>query len=450
MPKIVLIGAGGVIFAQNFIKDILMNEKLRSSEIVLMDINAERLKNASIFIQKISEKLGIVPNTTATTDLRKAVHKADYVITLFRAGTLEHQRIEQEIPRKYGVDQVVADTLGPGGVFRGLRTLKALLEVLDAMEQEAPGSYLLNYVNPMSINTIALSKRAKTIKVIGLCHSVQGTSHALSEYIGVDKDKVRYQAAGINHQAFFLKFEIDGKNAYPLLRKAMKNPAIYNKDKVRFEMFRHFGYFPTESSGHGSEYTPYIRKRKDLIDKFCRVDYPHTADGIDWGAMGAGRSGAALEICAGLQKRNEIEIAKLLSGTKEFDLNPSNEYAVQIIKAIELNHAFSANLNVVNRGLISNLPPECSVEVPCLIDGAGIMPCRIENYPEQLAGLNRCMINVQMLAAEGALGGDRRKIFHAIALDPLTAAVCSLDEIQSMTDELFDALKNDISQIFYK
>ncbi len=440
MARIVLVGAGGVIFAQNFIKDILLSPALRESEIVLMDIDAGRLNNAQIFARKIGEKLGLKPNLTATIDLDEAVAGADYVITLFRAGTLEHQRIEQEIPRKYGVDQVVGDTLGPGGVFRGLRTLKALFEVLAAMESGCPGAYLLNYVNPMSMNTIALSRRARTVKVIGLCHSVQHTASQLAGYIGVGKDRVRYLAAGVNHQAFMLKLEVDGQCAYPRLCEAMKKPEVYNHDKVRFELFRHFGYFPTEGSGHGSEYIPYIRKRKDLVEKFCRVDYPNTSDGIDWGAMSAGRSGASLEICAGLQARNEKTIAALLAGTKEFDLTPSEEYAVQIIQAIETNVTLAANLNVMNRGLIANLPPECCVEVPCLVNGGGNVPGRIEHYPEQLAGLNRGMINVQLLGAAGALGGDRRAIFHAIAQDPLTAAVCGLDEIQAMTDEMFAAL----------
>lgn len=445
MPKITLIGAGGVIFAQKFIKDILLSETLRNSQITLMDIDAGRLKNAEIFAEKISEKLGLKPDISATTDLLQAVKNADYVITLFRVGTLEHQKFEQEIPRKYGVDQVVADTLGPGGVFRGLRTLKALFEVVDAMEDECPDAYLLNYVNPMSMNTIALSRRAKTVKVLGLCHSVQGTSAQLARYIGAEQSDIRFLFAGINHQAFALKFELDGEDAYPRLRKAMSDEIIYNSDRVRFEIFRHFGYFPTESSGHGSEYIPYIRKRADLIEKFCSLPANSEKDYN----MGIGTSGAALKVCAELQEKNEKQIKALLNGEEEINLDHSNEYAVQIINALESNVPISANLNVMNHGLISSLPPECSVEVPCLVNGGGVSPCRIENYPEQLAGLNRGMINVQMLGAEGALSGDRKKIFQAIAMDPLTAAVCSLDEIQSMTDELFNALRNDIARKFF-
>ncbi len=446
MPKVVLIGAGGVIFAQNFIKDILIREALRDSEIALMDIDAGRLGNAVSFAKKIGEKLGVSPKISSSTDLRTSLKRADYVITIFRVGTLEHQRMEYEIPRKYGVDQVVGDSMGPGGMFRGLRTLKALFEVLDKMEEICPDAYLFNYVNPMSLNTIALNRRARSVKTIGLCHSVPHTASQLAGYIGVDKNKVRYQVAGINHQAFFLKFEADGHDAYPQLRDAMSKPEIYKKDKVRFELFRHFGYFPTESSGHGSEYIPYIRKRKDLIEKFCSLE-PDSGKAY---SMNTGTSGAALKACVELQKNNEKEITELLSGKKEFDINPSDEYAVQIINAIETNAALSANLNVINHGLIDTLPPESCVEVPCLVDGAGITPCKIENYPEQLAGLNRGMINFQMMGAEGAVSFDKRKIFQAIALDPLTAAVCSLDEIEDMTNELFASLRDQIDPKFFQ
>jgi len=273
----------------------------------------------------------------ATTNLNEAVSGADYVVTMFRCGTLEHQRIEQEIPRKYGVDQVVADTLGPGGVFRGLRTLKALFEVVDAMEKHCPGAYLLNYVNPMSINTIAMQRRAKTVKVIGLCHSVQHTIDQLSKYIEIEKSRITYHAAGVNHQAFFLKFDVDGKDGYPLLRGAMAKTAVYNKDKVRFEWFKHFGYFPTESSGHGSEYTPYIRKRKDLVDKLFRVDYPDIWDGVPHGNMKAGTSAAALECCEKMQISAERHIKSIIDGTTPIKLDKSDEYAIQIINSIESN-----------------------------------------------------------------------------------------------------------------
>ena len=451
MARIAIIGAGGVIFSQNLIKDILLDETLRkTSEVVLMDIDQGRLDLAVKFGEIISGKLNVEFHPVATTSLREALKGADYVVTIFRSGTIELQEIEYSIPKKYGMDQVVADSMGPGGIFRGLRTLKDLFEVLDTMEEVCPGAYLLNYVNPMSMNTIALSRRAKTVKVIGLCHSVRGTLHTLSNYLGIDARTVRYYAAGVNHQAFMLKFEQHGENLYPKIRELLNKPEVYKKDKVRFEILRHFDYFPTESSGHGSEYIPYIRKRQDLIDKFCSCDYPDISDGINWATMSAGVSGASVQICRGLQKRNLKHIEEYLNGTREIDLKNSEEYCIEVIGAIEKNENFSANLNVINNGLIPTLPPGAAVEVPCLVNGAGIFPCRIENYPEQLASLNRGMINAQILGAEGALACDRHKIFQAIACDPLTAATLGLDEIQAMTNDLFDALKEYIDPRFSK
>lgn len=268
MKKIVLIGAGGVLFAQKFIRDLLLDERLRTEyEICLMDIDPGRLAESEKAARIAADLLKKEFRYSATTDLRQAVRGAEFVLTVFRTGELHHQELEYGIPLKYGVDQVVSDTLGPGGVFRGLRTLKPLFEVLDMMEEEAPGAYLLNYVNPMSINTIALSDRAKTVKVIGLCHSVQLTAQTICKYLGIDRRKLRFRCAGVNHQSFFLKLEADGKDLYPELFKCLDRPEIYRQDKVRFELMRYFGYFPTESSGHGSEYVQYFRKRQDLIDR---------------------------------------------------------------------------------------------------------------------------------------------------------------------------------------
>lgn len=449
--KITLIGAGGVIFAQRFLKDIMLDPSLKNAEVCLMDISRERLENSFKYAMMTAEKLGVTPNFSMTTDLDEAVKQADYVITVFRCGTLECQRLEYEIPAKYGVSQVVADTAGPGGIFRGLRALKALLPIVDAMEKHCPGAYLLNYVNPMSINTIAAAKRAKTVKVIGLCHSVQGTLRSIASKVGVPFEELRTLTAGINHQAFFLKAEYQGQDIYPELFKAMENPEIYNKDKVRFEIMRHFGYFPTESSGHGSEYIPYFRKRQELIDKFCNVEEGVSfcdGDGIEFAPMFCGVPGAAYHLGKKMQQVNDEKIVKMLSGEIAIDTEPSAEYAISLISAIVNNRPFEANLNVMNHGLIPSLPPECCVEVPCLISGGGIQPTRIEDYPEELAGLNRGMISMQIMAAKGALSGSRKDIFHAVALDPLTAAVCSLDEIQAMTDELFAALQDEIDERF--
>ncbi|MBP5640236.1 MAG: hypothetical protein J6X55_12200 [Victivallales bacterium] len=449
MAKIAIIGAGGVIFTQNLIKDILLDECLKTSQVTLMDIDAGRLANAGKMSAIIAEQFGVEFHPELTTDLHQAVRNADYVFTVFSVGELKHQRLEYEIPAKYGVKQVVSDTLGPGGVFRGLRTLKALFEVVDAMEEECPGAYLLNYVNPMSLNIIALNRRAKTIKIIGLCHSVQHTVSVVANYLNVDRKKIHYVCAGVNHQAFFLKLELDGQSLYPALRKCLDKPEIYNRDKVRFEMMREFGYFPTESSGHGSEYVPYFRKRDDLLDKYCCVSVDYPDDRVKGYLMSAGVSGASLIVCQALQEINKKELEDLLNGTKKITKSQSVEYGIQIISAIERNVPFSANLNVMNHGLIPTLPPAACVEVPCLVSGGGVLPCKVEDYPEQLAALNRNMINVQLLGAQGALNCDRESVFHAIATDPLTAAVCSLAEIRQMTNELFEALKDQIAPAFF-
>ncbi len=449
--KIAIIGAGGVIFAQKLIKDIMLNGHLRSAEVMLMDISRERLEKSMKFSRMLAKALKAEIDLKSTVDLNEAVNGADFVLTIFRSGGIECQRYEYEIPLKYGVKQVVGDTAGPGGIFRGLRVLKDLLPVVDAMEKYCPGAYLLNYVNPMSINTIAASRRAKTVKVIGICHSVQGTIHCIAEWLGVPVEEISQQTAGVNHQAFVLKLEHKGRDLYPDLHKLLDNEEIYRRDRVRFEIMRHFGYFPTESSGHGSEYLPYFRKRDELLEKFCTADFQLFDDnGIDFAPMNAGVSGASFRICRQLQQCNDTKLEKMLNGDFEIDRKPSCEYAIQLINAIVSNQPYQANLNVMNHGLIPSLPPECAVEVPCLVSGGGIQPCRIENYPEQLAGLNRGMINMQLMAAAGALNCDRRQIFQAVALDPLTAAVCSLDEIQQMTDELFEALREEINPEFFK
>lgn len=439
MGKIAFIGAGGVIFTKNLVVDMLQDPILRDFKISLMDIHEGRLADSGVVIGKAAEKLGLKPDIEMTTDLSKALDGADYVFTIFRVGTLEEQRIEYEIPAKYGVRQVVGDTLNPGGIFRGLRVLPALVEVAKTMERLCPDAWLMNYVNPMSINTWALSKASK-IKTLGLCHSVQHTASQIAGFIGCKTGELDFQVAGVNHQAFFLKLERDGVDMYPALRKAMENPEIYKKEKVRFEMLRHFGYFVTEGSGHNSEYNQYFRKRTDLIEKFCMSDFQDESNGNPGHRMCAGEPGAALKVCEFLQKNASAQVKRLVSGEEKLEIKPSAEYGMKIVGAIESGRLMKANLNVMNEGLIDNLPRGCCVEVPCLVDGSGVQPCAIGRLPSQLATLNMGMVNVQTLAVEGFLEHDRRKIFHAICADPLASAVCSLDELQAITDELFQKL----------
>ena len=456
MFKIAIIGAGSIGFSLNFFKDYLLDGDLRErSEIALMDISEERLNHAVTLLKILMRELKVNANISATLNLEEALTDARYIVTVIRAGSVRMQDLEYEIPCEYGVKQVVGDSLGPGGIFRGLRVLQELFKVAECAERTAaPGAIWLNYVNPMSINTIALNRFCKRVRVYGLCHGVQATARGMASYVGKSVDEIVYRCVGINHQAFFLNFtDLEGNDLYPELRRVMNDPSSIpcRKEKVRFELMRHFGYFPTESSGHASEYIPYFRKRESLIEEFCKSEIPVWVgeDGVDYGPMTAGESGAAIRINVQRQANWPPYLQALLDGTKKLNTAPSQEYAMRIISAIENNRNFNANVNVMNQGLIPTLPPGASVEVPCLVNGSGIQPTCCPDYPEQCAALNRNMINVQLLAAAGALERDREKIHYAVAVDPLTAAVCSLREIREMTDKLFEALKEELDPGFF-
>lgn len=456
MFKIAIIGAGSIGFSLNFFKDYLLDGDLRErSEIALMDISEERLNHAVTLLKILMRELKVNANISATLNLEEALTDARYIVTVIRAGSVRMQDLEYEIPCEYGVKQVVGDSLGPGGIFRGLRVLKELFKVAECAERAAaPGAIWLNYVNPMSINTIALNRFCKRVRVYGLCHGVQATARGMASYVGKSVDEIVYRCVGINHQAFFLNFtDLEGNDLYPELRRVMNDPSSIpcRKEKVRFELMRHFGYFPTESSGHASEYIPYFRKRESLIEEFCKSEIPVWVgeDGVDYGPMTAGESGAAIRINVQRQANWPPYLQALLDGTKKLNTAPSQEYAMRIISAIENNRNFNANVNVMNQGLIPTLPPGASVEVPCLVNGSGIQPTCCPDYPEQCAALNRNMINVQLLAAAGALERDHEKIHYAVAVDPLTAAVCSLREIREMTDKLFEALKEELDPGFF-
>ena len=423
MFKIAIIGAGSIGFSLNFFKDYLLDGDLRErSEIALMDISEERLNHAVTLLKILMRELKVNANISATLNLEEALTDARYIVTVIRAGSVRMQDLEYEIPCEYGVKQVVGDSLGPGGIFRGLRVLKELFKVAECAERAAaPGAVWLNYVNPMSINTIALNRFCKRVRVYGLCHGVQATARGMASYVGKSVDEIVYRCVGINHQAFFLNFtDLEGNDLYPELRRVMNDPSSIpcRKEKVRFELMRHFGYFPTESSGHASEYIPYFRKRESLIEEFCKSEIPVWVgeDGVDYGPMTAGESGAAIRINVQRQANWPPYLQALLDGTKKLNTAPSQEYAMRIISAIENNRNFNANVNVMNQGLIPTLPPGASVEVPCLVNGSGIQPTCCPDYPEQCAALNRNMINVQLLAAAGALERDREKIHYILTI----------------------------------
>jgi alpha-galactosidase len=441
MPKITFVGAGSTVFAKNLLGDILGLPELADSEIALFDIDEERLRTSEVVAGKTAAAVGATPKLTTTTDRRRALDGADHVVTMFQIGGYEPSTvIDFEVPKRYGVRQTIGDTLGVGGIMRGLRTVPVLLDVCADMEQLCGDATLLQYVNPMSINCWAIN-RATTIRTVGLCHSVQHSAHQLAGDLGVPPDDVRYLCAGINHMAFYLRFgrrTDDGiEDLYPAIAEFATRGDVPSRgdpkrtdggtaglsDAVRYEMFRRLGYFVTESSEHFAEYVPWFikRDRPDLIDRF----------GIPLDEYPA-RCEIQLAGWEDLRARMEDPDATL-------DVAPSVEYGSAIIHSIETGQPRVVYGNVMNSGLITNLPDECCVEVPCLVDHNGIQPTRIGRIPPQLAALMQTNINVQSLTVEAILTGDRGHVYHAAMFDPHTAAELDLDQIWQLVDDLIDA-----------
>lgn len=431
MTKITLIGAGSAMFGKGFITDILTRPALAGATLSLMDINPDNLAIAEALAKKIADQVEAPARIEATTDRRRALDGADYVVCVIEApGGIEANKIERRISEKYGVDQAIGCTTGPGGVFRTLRYMPPMLEICRDMEALCPDALLLHYANPTTMVPWALNI-ASSIKSIGMCHSVQHTAMTLARYLGAPYQETGHWVAGVNHQAWFLRFEWQGKDAYPLLLEKMAEPEIYQQDRVRWEMMRYFGYFLTESSYHNSEYVPYFRKNPALIERF------------------APKVGGMQDHQSKYQRRGqELREAQRQEafGAGAVELKTSDEYAVGIIHAMETNIPYRFNGNVINTGLITNLPPGCCVEVPCMVDNMGVHPCYIGDLPPQCAALNRSRIAGDELAVKAALELDRKAAEQAVALDPLTAAICTLDQIHDMVDELFDALSEYLPQ----
>jgi len=419
LTKISLIGAGSVVFARRLLQDIVCVPELSDSTVSLMDTDSERLGLMSQFANKLVRDTGTNINVETTTERREALHGSDYVLTTIRVGDSYERDIG--IPLKYGVDQSVGDTIGPGGVFKALRTAPVLIDICEDIADVAPDANLLNYTNPMAIACWAIAE-ATDVPTIGLCHSVQHTTADLANYVGVSKERVKGWVAGINHLAWFLRFEVDGQDAYPKLIEAMQNPDIFSQDTVRFEVMKQFGYFVTESTRHMSEYTPYFRTNEQTIEDFnldqIRQDLQSRTVRID------DHYGQLLE---------DANTDRRLTAVR------SDEYACQIIEAMESDRPIVINGNVPNEGLIDNLLNLSSVEVPILIDKLGFHPMAVGELPGQLAALSRSNQAVQQMAVNAILDGDKEAAFHAIALDPLTSAVLSLGEIREMFDEMWSA-----------
>jgi alpha-galactosidase len=456
MPKIAFIGAGSTVFAKNLLTDIFSFPELSGSTIALMDIDLARLRTTERVAHRLAGLMGVQPKIEATLDRRAALAGADYVITMFQiAGYKPGTVIDFEIPKRYGLRATIADTLGIGGIMRALRTIPVLLDMAHDMEKLCPQATLLNYVNPMAMLTWAWT-RATPIKVVGLCHSVQGTAMQLAKDIGVPIDEINYLAGGINHMNFYLKFERrspDGvEDLYPRLHQVVAEQRVPDWNRVRYEMLERTGYFVTESSEHFSEYTPWFikRDRPDLLEKFnVPLDEYITRCEIQiagWELLSEYLENPDTFSIAGLEQRLEAEGVdqrmkdEVLWSAREFDdTSPSLEYGSLIIHSLETGAPRVVYGNVANHGLIDNLPQGCAVEVPCLVDKNGIQPVRIGAIPPHLAAMMQTNINVQNLTVEAALTGKREHIYHAAMLDPHTGAELDLAQIWSLVDDLIAA-----------
>ena len=426
MPRITFIGAGSIVFARTLVGDILSFDALSDSEIALMDIDEHRLEQTRRVAEAIVDNEGIEATVEATTNRREALEGADYVLNMINVGGTEPFENEIRIPESYGVEQAIGDTIGPGGIFRGLRTIPTMLDIAADMEELCPGALLLNYTNPMSIICTAMFE-ATDIDTVGLCHSVPHTASAIADYVDVPVEELDYRVAGVNHVAWFLSLERDGDDLYPALREAATDSATYERDTVRFEMLEHFGYFPTESSHHMSEYVPYFRTDADTIEAMTGTDHAErmpTATYLEgWTERSAKRDDPDLDV-----------------DLDSVGAERSEEYASRLVHSVETDTPRRMNLNVSNEtGAVGNLPGNVCVEVPVLVDGTGVTPCSVGDLPTSVAAFPRQHATVYRLAVEGALEGDREKVHRAVKHDPLTAAACTLDEIHEMTEELIEA-----------
>lgn len=435
MARIAIIGAGSQVFAQAMLRDSMTFPALAGSTFVLMDIDEERLSLMEKIARRLVQQGGYAAKIEATTDRREALKGADFVIVAILVGGREPIAVEIDIPLKYGVDQAIGDTMGPGGIFRFCRTIPTLLEIARDMKELCPQAVMLNYTNPMNMLCRALTRRSN-LQIVGLCHSVQEVVAELAQLLEVkDRSKVAHLVAGINHQAWVLRYDVGGVDRLPDIRRlAWENKSWWQRQTVKVEQTRYLGHYSTEASGHNSEYSWWFRKRPELKKKYT--------PGGGWN----GGSGFIKELY-----RTEREIfvggmRKVAEQTKPYDLRRGAEYGSYIMNALVTGEPFVFNGNVPNTGLITNLPPGASVEVPVVASKSGLQPCYVGALPPQLAALNNAVVNSQEMGVEAALSGNREMLFWAIAYDPLTAAVLSLEEIKAMVDEMFEAEKQWLPQ----
>ncbi|MBN1583923.1 MAG: alpha-glucosidase/alpha-galactosidase, partial [Anaerolineae bacterium] len=426
MLKIAVIGAGSVGFTRRLLRDILAVPEFADAEFRFMDISRENLDMATNLCRKMIADSNLAAKILPTMDRREAIRDTDYVLCVARVGGLEAFAHDVEIPLKYGVDQCVGDTLGPGGIFYALRTIPVLLDVAADMREVAPDALLINYSNPMAMNSWAM-RRAGGVRYIGLCHGVQGGHSLIAKALGLPPEEVDYVCAGINHQTWYIQVTHQGKDMLPFLLEAMENnPDIAAREPCRIDVLRRFGYFSTESNGHLSEYLPWYRKRPDEIARWI-----HPEHWID------GQTAGYLNHCRKMRNEYEEMYPQWLKEASQ-PIGPetrSQEHASYIIEALETGRPYRGHFNVGNTGLITNLPAGCTVELPCYVDGNGISPAWVGALPLPCAATCRVSINVQEMTVQAALTGDRELVKQAVMHDPLTGAVCNTEEIWAMCDE---------------
>ena len=424
MKKIVVIGAGSIIFSTTVMNDLLGTPSLSDAAFVLVNTHLERARSVENYVKRIVAQNGLKATISSTTDRREALKGADFVITTIKVGGSKAFQADFEIPKKYGIDVCVGECVGPGGVFRALRTIPVIVDIARDVQEICPHAVLLNYVNPMAMVCMSIGKTTN-LTFAGLCHGVQTTLDLISRYVNVKKDEIDYLAAGINHMAWFLKLEKDGKDLYPLFRENLDRPEYYVNEKVRGEVARHFGYFMTESSGHLSDYLPWFRKNPEALAQYC--DQP---------GLG-GETGFSYAFQKMMEEKyGSTDYLQFESGKLE---PRSVDYCSWILESLTTGRLFRFQGNVMNRGFITNLPADCCVEVPVFADSNGLHPSKIGDLPPVLAAMNQSNITVQKLGVEAALTGDPEMAVAAIAMDPLASSVLTLKQIRDMTIELFDA-----------
>ncbi|MBM2614393.1 alpha-glucosidase/alpha-galactosidase [Actinoplanes sp. LDG1-06] len=417
MTVIAFLGAGSVVFTRELLADILSFDELRGVTLALHDIDPERLETAGLIARRTAEQLGATPEITTSLDRRRALDGADFVINSIQVGMYEATVRDFEIPAKYGLRQTIADTLGVGGIFRALRTFPVLDGIAADMLELCPDAWLLNYTNPMAMNVAYLAATAPDLRVAGLCHSVFWTVHDLADLLEVPLDEVDYTGAGVNHQAWLLRLEHRGESLYPRLDEKLEGyPQL--RRRVRMDMYKRLGYFPTETSEHSSEYVPWYLHHDDEI---ARLRIP----------VGDYLGISADNVTEYHETRRALLAGEPLDLTRE-----ATEYAPQVIHSMVTGERRRIHANVPNRGLISNLPEGYAVEVPCVVDRLGLRPERVGALPPQCAALNRSFVSVGQLTVQAALTGDARMVRQAAMVDPNTAATLTVDQIWELCDEL--------------